>query len=470
MNQRFRSFAKSFSFVMTGNLYSLLISTLVTFIIPRYFTKETYSYFQLENLYCGYIWLISIGWTDGYYIKYGGEKREDLNKSKISSLISVTSIYSIIVSIILVSVIISTNLESSKKYVFIMAAISVCIEIITNSLANMLQATNSMKQYAAITIIDRTTYTFFVLALILTKCTNFKYLILVDIISKVFLLINGIFMCRDFLFGKIIYNKELFQNVKEIISVGISVSLASYASKLINSITQFAIEQKWGLLTFGKVALTLTISNAFTKFVSAVSLVLFPTLRRTSKENQISVYNALSTLLSLLMLTLFVFFIPMKMILGFILPNYADSLQYIAILLPISLFETKVTMLINTYLKIIRHEKDILFSNVFSVALCTILVLISSMVFNNLNLTLVSIVIVLAFRCYFAEYRLSKHIDIDKFKIDIFIMAVLFIISNWVIGGFIGTGVYVLGFILYLLKNRSDILNAKNIILMVSKK
>ena len=73
---------------MVGNFYSLFVSTLMTFLIPRIFSEETYSYFQLENLYCGYLWIASLGINDGLYIKYGGKERKEINKRFFSSILS----------------------------------------------------------------------------------------------------------------------------------------------------------------------------------------------------------------------------------------------------------------------------------------------------------------------------------------------------------------------------------------------
>lgn len=470
MNHKFIKLAKNFSLVMIGNLYSLFVSTIITLIIPRFFSEETYSYFQLENLYCSYLWIFSLGWNDGYYIKYGGKNKNDLKNNNVSSLFFITFLHSLTTFILLISTTRFILLDANKRYVLMLAIISVCIEFLISSMINLLQATNCMKHYAIMTIIDRSIYLFFVIILIITHNLNFKILIFADILSKIILLFLGICFCRDFFSSKIKLNSEIFIQAKEIISIGFNVRLASYISQIINSITQFAIEQKWGLLTFGKIALTLTISNAFTKFVSAVSLALFPPLRRTGEENRIGVYNSLNIMLSVFMLIVFCFYVPMKWVLGILLPAYQESLNYIALLLPISLFETKVTMLINTYLKLIRHEKEILYSNILAVSISLIMALLSTLVLKNLYCAVLSIVLVLAVRCYFAEYRLSKFLKIQKTRYDLLLMAAMFIVSNWLIGGVMGIIIYIICLVTYLIFNRKDILSAKEYIFQIMKK
>lgn len=222
MNIKLKRFMNNFSFVMFSNLYSLIISTIITILIPRFFSQLTYSYFQLENLYCGYIWIISIGWNDGFYIKYGGCHKKDLQSSNISSLLVMSMAYSFLVSLFVIICGYFIINDVNKQYVFIMAAVSVGIEIITNSLKNLLQAVNSMKQFGVITFIDRTIYFVFVVFLILIHSIDFKVLIAADIISKFILLGICVFMSKDFIFNKISPTKKTFKQAMEIISIGIT--------------------------------------------------------------------------------------------------------------------------------------------------------------------------------------------------------------------------------------------------------
>lgn len=413
---------------------------------------------------------MSIGLNDGLYIKYGGFSIDKIKKDGFTSIYLSIVIYCLCSSLILILIAYFTGFSSDKTWVFILSVISVCIEILAISLTNILQASNSMKAYSLCTFIDRSIYFFLVILLIVLGVQKYKVLILIDIISKLIFFAFCLIQCREYFHKTFLPLKSVLHKLREINSIGFSVALASYASKLINSITQFAIENKWGLLAFGKVALTLTISNAFSKFVNAVSLVLFPSLRNSSENTRIKVYNSLNVLLTVLMLAIFVFYLPIVWMLKLLLPNYVDSLRYIAILLPISLFETKVTMLVNTYLKVIRHEKEILFSNIIAVIISLIFAILSTVIFSDLDMTLISIVVVLSIRCYFAEYRLSKFINIKKSSFDILIMAAAFISSNWYVGGFIGTIMYIICLIIFILINKQNLVNAKENLVILSKK
>lgn len=78
MNNKIRNFIERLSIVLWAQIYSMLISGVTAFIMPKYFSIQAYSYYQLENLYCGYIWIISLGIPNGFFLKYGGKKEVSL--------------------------------------------------------------------------------------------------------------------------------------------------------------------------------------------------------------------------------------------------------------------------------------------------------------------------------------------------------------------------------------------------------
>ena len=172
-----------------------------------------------------------------------------------------------------------------------------------------------------------------------------------------------------------------------------------------------AIEKKWDIATFGKISLTISISNLLLVVIKAVANVIFPLLKRMSQDKYSEVYSVLRDGMMIPLLGMLVFYYPIKTILSIWLPNYADSLKYMAILFPMCIYESKVTLLINTYLKALRKEKWLFAVNVATVLLSAVLSYISVFVLQNLDAAIISIVILLAFRCTVSEMLLTKLIE-----------------------------------------------------------
>ncbi|EGP4907680.1 hypothetical protein FFQ47_002230 [Enterococcus faecium] len=130
-----------------------------------------------------------------------------------------------------------------------------------------------------------------------------------------------------------------------------------------------------------------------------------------------------------------------------------------ALVFPISLYEGKMALLINTYLKTLRLERLILLSNMLTVVLSGVVTVITVFVLKSLTLAVLSIVALLAFRSIFAELQLVKYLKIDVYKDILYesMMVCSFIISGWFCTGVSAFMIYLICFAFYLFVKRNDI-------------
>ena len=323
----------------------------------------------------------------------------------------------------------------------------------------ILQATNRIKEYTAIVIIERLVYLSIAILVLISNPKNFVSLIIADIVGKIVALGYACLKCKDILFTK---PEPLRNAIKEAwtnISVGIKLMFANIASMLIIGFVRLSIENQWDVATFGKVSLTMSVSNLLMVFIRAVALVMFPMLRRTNSGKLSSIYNTMRTCLMIPLLGMLVCYYPAKVILSAWLPQYADSLVYMALLFPMCVFESKMSMLIETYMKTLRKEKWLLVVNVTTVLLSVVTTLITTYWLHNLDLAVASIVFLLAFRCVFAELLLSTVLDVNV-KTDIVLelaLTIIFIGASWFVGGIAGLAIYAVAYLIYLFIKRNDV-------------
>lgn len=93
-----------------------------------------------------------------------------------------------------------------------------------------------------------------------------------------------------------------------------------------------------------------------------------------------------------------------------------------------------MSLLINTYLKtLLREEKAMLKVNLIALGFALILTFITTILIEDLNLAILSIMILLVFRCISAEIYLSKIMNISVFRDIILeiIMTIIFILGGW---------------------------------------
>lgn len=453
------AFIHNFSYTLVTNFISLIISILVVLIIPKLIGIEDYGYWQLYVFYSSYVTFASLGWSDGIYLRYGGELYHKLDKKILFSQFYMLLFFQIMIAVIVVLFTYLYVNNMNKIFILNMVGINLVIVNMRFMLSFILQATNRMKSYAIIIITDRSLYIIFIILLLIIGFPNYKLMIFSDVLGKMFSLFFAIYICKDIVFKKATSFKMNYREAYLNISVGIKLMLAGIASMLITGVVRFGIERTWNVETFGKISLTFSISNLTMIFINAVGIVLFPILRRTDQSKLTNLYNNMRELLMISLFGILVLYFPLKLIILLWLPQYSDSLSYMAFLFPLVIFEGKMVLLVNTYLKTIRKETLILQVNFISFIISVLFTIVTTILLKNLNTAVISIVVVLFIRSYLAEYALSKQINISIKKSIILesILTSIFIITAWFLDDWLAMLIYTLCYFIYLFLRKSNI-------------
>lgn len=472
MNSRAISFIKNFSYTLTSNLISLVVSILIILIIPKLIGIEEYGYWQLYLFYSSYVGFLHFGWNDGIYLRYGGKEYKSLDKKLFFSQFYMLLLFQLIIALIIsiISVIFVEN--QSKFFIVQMTVFCMVIVNIRFNLMYLLQGTNRIKEYSQIIMLDRVLYIGLIIAFILIDITNYKLMVIFDITGKFFSLVYAMYCCRDIVFQRVSTFYFSFKETVINISVGIKLMFANIASMLIIGVVRFGIENSWDVATFGKVSLTLSISNFMLLFINAIGLIMFPILRRTDKNKLSGLYLTIREPLMFILFGVLILYYPIKSLISLWLPNYAESLKYMALLFPMVVYEGKIALLINTYLKVLRKEGILLRINVLSLSLSLILTFITTMLLTNLDFAILSIVILLAFKSIIAEITLSKFLTISIYKNFFFesIIIVVFILTSWLFNSWMTTLFYGIALLFYVFLKRKSIFKSLKIIKSITIK
>lgn len=207
-----------------------------------------------------------------------------------------------------------------------------------------------------------------------------------------------------------------------------------------------------GVATFGKVSLTLSISNLLMIFINAISLVLFPKLKRLEKSSLNIMYTSIRDLLMPIVFVGMLLYYPMSYVIPIWLPKYDSALIYMSLLFPIVIYQSKFEVISNTFLKVLRMEKIILFINLSILILSLLLAFVSVVVFHNLDITVLSIILVMAMRSTIAEIAISSRLKVNLLKelLIEFIMVVSFIMLAWYVKNIFSIVLYLMILGIYL--------------------
>ena len=324
---------------LSANVIRLMISVVMTLVLPRILGVEEYSYWQLYLFYVTYTAYSSIGWCEGTYLKYGGMEYAKLDRSRMAGQFWALAVFQLIFCTVFGTAAHFLIDNPYKSTILMLALVSSMFDILRYLLQNILQTTGRIKDFARIMTLER--MLFFVLSVgaLLLGFRNFYVLIFMEITGRILSMCYAMYVCREIVFAKLDSFHEITKESKEIIGIGYKLLAASFASQLIIGIVRFAIEQKWGTIVFGKVSLTLSLSNMVITCIGAVSVVLFPMLKKMKEETLEELFLTMRTVLTVPVLAVLIFYTPMRWILELWLPQYHDSLHYLAVLFPICVYD-----------------------------------------------------------------------------------------------------------------------------------
>lgn len=457
---------------LTANFISLLVSVVIVFILPRLIGIDEYGYFQLYLLYFSLGGFLQFGWSDGLYLKYGGHDYSLINKRLLGSQVKYLTVFYIIIASAVSLVIFKTNAPFDSR-IIIFALISTLFTTPRGMIFYIWQATNRIKLFSNILILDRLLFLLFTIFILLGTNFNFEFIIIADIVAKGCSLLVAIIISSDLVLSKTVNFKNAMIEAKEEISIGYKLMLANISGSLILGIIKIMIETNWGITTFSQVSLTVSLSNFFLIFITALSIVIFPLLKNMNPENLRKTYKFIWILLSYSIMILLLMYFPFKFLILKWLPQYATGISFMSILFPIILYSTKTSVLGTTYLKSLRRENDLLKVNIAVLIIALILSYFTALILQNLFFTIVLIPIMFFLRYLFLEIvilkvikmRLLFHTISELVLVISFILIGLYmnLLSGFLIFAFILACYYVanfknLVFVFNIIINRKDVL------------
>jgi O-antigen/teichoic acid export membrane protein len=461
--ERKKGFIYNVLHTIVANFSTFIASALVVAIVPKIIDIKQYGYYQLYIFYVSYLGIFNYGWSEGLLLKYGGRRYEELEYPILASQFRMFSLLQLIGSLIIILAVLVFCKDINTRFTIYLCSINLLTYLPSVFLRAIMQSTDRIKAYAAVMTFERLLYVVLITLVAMNKSRNFISYAMCDVAVKALSFIVIIIQAKEITLGKSEADKsQVLHEIKDNILSGLNIMIANLAGLFIIGTVRYAIQWKWNIETFAKVSLTISVSNLLMTFIRAVSVVIYPMLRREEQNKLSAIYNSIRTVLMGILFTMLIAYYPVRAVLAEWLPQYAESLKYMAILFPLCIFESKTSLLIETYLKTLRKERWILLVNVVSVSISVIISLITVFVLGNLDLAILSITCIQCLKCILGEYILSKIMFIIYVKntiLEICLTAV-FILAGWYLDGVRGIFVYLLAYFLFLMLQGKNIRTA----------
>ncbi|MGM9892170.1 hypothetical protein [Limosilactobacillus sp.] len=422
---------QNFIFAFTAQAISLIVSCSTNLVLPKVLSVSGYSYWQLFLFYCTYVPCLALGLNDGIYLRYGGMHRQELDKDAVKSQLGVGLLYQLFLGMIVNFTFILFSHTAQRRLLFLLVLVYYFFYTGHNFLGFVFQSINETNIYSKSIIIVRIIFFTAQVLLMLAGVQNVNTYITFYIISISLAFAYLLWMFRpELMAGRFSFQKGIAESWTSI-RVGISLMFANICSLLILGVCRQIIDVRWGLIAFGKVSLSLTLMNFALTFITQISLVLFPALRRFSVDRLQQYYVKLNRGLFYILPLMYIFYLPLAFLLKLWLPKYTVSIDYLATVLPICYFDSKMNLIGNTFFKVLNKQVLLLKINVVTIILSSVMELLAAYVFNTMYFAILGMVLAIMFRNVLADILLSSSLGVNILSSEILdiILAILFILT-----------------------------------------
>lgn len=455
-----KNIIKNIKYSIISNLMSFLLSILMIMIMPKLMTIEDYGYWQLFLFYFSFVGFFHFGWGDGIYLRYLGKNSKSIDKKIFCGQFMAILIFQIIIAIFIYVLCIENILKNIEKNIMIY----ICILLIFwnfNSCCNLFfQAINKIKEYIYLTIVEPAIFLLLIIICFSLGMNNYYNLIVSKIASTIITTIVVMIYLKNILLEfKINSLKEIIEEALKNINVGSKLMGANIINILIIGVIRYGISIGWSINIFGKISLILSISNFLMVFINAISVVMLPFLKNLKEESKQCIYDKANNGLKMILFFLLIVYYPIYYSLIYWIPKYIDILNFLVILFPIFVFESRTALIINSYFKILRKEKIMLKINVIILLFSIITTFVFTKIIHNINYIIVSILFIFIIKSIISEYVLSKYILIKNknyILLDLVLVGI-YILINIYIKEMYAIFIYLLIYSAYILLDRKKI-------------
>ena len=234
--------------------------------------------------------------------------------------------------------------------------------------------------------------------------------------------------------------------------------LANLSGHSVCGAAKVAIVWAYGDAEFGRVSFVMTVSMLLVQFASQLAMVLFPRLRRESGERRETMLMKLNVAAGLFLPMILLTYLPIKMLVESYLPQYAEGLSYLPILLSLCVLEGRACLVGGTYHKVMRLEGRLLKVNLSCAAFGFVGCLTSAYFGANTHTILLLALVITALRAFLLDPNTIR--EPSKSVGDILSTSALcavFIASSSLATPFISFVIFTAFYLWYLAQRKDDL-------------
>lgn len=390
----------------------LILSLVRSLVLPKLLSVEDYGYWQVYVFYSAYVGMFALGYNDGVYLKYGKYQYDELpfERLRSSNIIYVLMLGAFTVIACGGSFFIH---DTFRKLAMIGVSLDIFLMGINGLLVYVLQITNQMKAYSVYSVLDKVVLLLEILLIMFLPTRTFVWVVLADVISKLVVTVCLLWRFRSFFGGKRVPLKEGKCDFCDNVKIGLNLMIANLMGMFVTGIGRFVVDAFGSIEDYAYYSFGITVTNLVLVFITAVSLVLYPTLKRLPVSNYNGYFKKLNCFVTAFNFLALLLYYPAIWFIRFFLPGYISIFAYLHFLFGVIILQSKMQLLNNTFYKVLREEKSLMRSNMICVLIFLILALVSYYFTKSVTAIAVSTFVAMLYRCYVSEAYLRKKLGIE---------------------------------------------------------
>ncbi len=439
--------------VIFSNLLTTLSGVLIGFIIPKIMGVTDYGYYKTFTLYASYIGLFHFGFVDGIYLYYAGKKYEELDKKKFRTF--TYFLFLVTMAITLIFVIVGTILSGINiGLILIFVGLDVLTSLMTSYYEFITQVTMQFKKLSFRSILNTSLKIISVVGLyLLYKFANmaiyYWIYIICYLVIKYILTFWYVYTYRDISFGKGVKFVEVKSEIFNFYKIGFPLLVANLVGQFIFTVDQQVVNIFFDVDTYSVYAFAYSMINLITIATSAISTVLYPTLKTMDEskvENDYPKLNAI--LLVFVSFCLLAYFILVPFI-SYFLKDYIPSLTTFRIILPGVLISSSISVIKYNCYKKYNKIGNYFIKSLIVLAIAVIADLIVYYIFKSTNaISIISIFVLLLWYILVELYFIRQHhVKWLRNFIYMILSIACFYGCTFIPNVWLGLGIYILGFL-----------------------
>lgn len=390
---------------------SFFVSLITSLLLPKILGVEEFGYWQLFTMYASYLSFLEFGLIDGVYLQNGGTRRCNTDIAKIGSQVKIGTTIQLMFTLIISSIAIFSGIDDKRDLVLLALALLIVPNNLSLHLGYIFQSMNETKLFSASQMLDRLSFLLPTMLFVILRIPSFEAYVVAFLVGRIIACGYCCYHARSFLGSHCSDYRKSIISCFETARIGLPHMLAAAASMLIIGIARMAIDSAWGIEVFGKVSLSLSLVNFFSAFINQAGMVLFPSLRESSPDELKKVYRCLRDMLKVALPAAYLFYCPAVLLIGNWLPQYKDSLHYFAYLLPVCVYDCKMSLCYTTFFRVLRMERVLFRVNMFALAISAAGSAMGCILFNSPDVVLVSAVFAIIIRSLVSERLVNDHFE-----------------------------------------------------------